>query len=121
MDGNINTGKTCKILKHLLDPSATRTAVKAEITKIRHRYKGNIHQMGDEIVKLYLGRPPAVEHQEHSGSPNEGLDRDFSQQEIRAALQTIQTKSAAGPDKVSNKMLRNRDDQGTSRLTDFND
>nr|XP_037280028.1 uncharacterized protein LOC119172996 [Rhipicephalus microplus] len=119
MNSNINTGKTWKILKYLLDPSATKTAVKAEITKIRHRNKGNIHQMGDEIFKLYLGRPPAVEHQEYSGSPNEYLDRDLSQQEIRAALQTIKTKSAPGPEKVSNKMLRNLDEQGTSRLTNF--
>ncbi|KAH7976367.1 hypothetical protein HPB52_012767 [Rhipicephalus sanguineus] len=38
MNGNSNTGKTWKILKHLLDPSATKTAAKAEITKIRHKY-----------------------------------------------------------------------------------
>lgn len=99
MDGNINTGKTWKILKHLLDPSGTKTAAKAEMTKLRHKYKGNIREMGDEIVKLYLERPPAVEHRNYSGSPNEDLDRDFSQQEIKAVLQTIKTKSAPGPTK----------------------
>ncbi|KAH7957808.1 hypothetical protein HPB52_022773 [Rhipicephalus sanguineus] len=45
MDGNINTGKTWKIIKHLLDPTATKTAAKAEMTKIRHKYKGNIREM----------------------------------------------------------------------------
>ncbi|XP_070386411.1 uncharacterized protein [Dermacentor albipictus] len=119
MDGNINTGKTWKILKHLLDPSGTTTVAKAEMTKLRHKYKGNIREMGDEIVKLNLERPPAVEHRNYSSSPNEDLDRDFSQQEIKAVLQTIKTKSAPGPDKVTNKMLRNLDDQVMSRMTDY--
>ncbi|XP_037504870.1 uncharacterized protein LOC119379639 [Rhipicephalus sanguineus] len=119
MDGNINTGKTWKILKHLLDPTATKTAAKAEMTKIRHKYKRSIREMGDQIAKLYLDRSPAVEHRDYSGSPNDHLDRDFSQQEIRAVLQAIKTKSAPGPDKVTNKMLRNLDDQATSRLTDY--
>ncbi|KAH7969217.1 hypothetical protein HPB52_015984 [Rhipicephalus sanguineus] len=69
MDGNINTGKTCKMLKHLLDPSATKMAAKAEITKITQKYKGNIREMGDQIVKLYLARCPAVEHRDYSSPP----------------------------------------------------
>ncbi|XP_075543826.1 uncharacterized protein LOC142578311 [Dermacentor variabilis] len=119
MDGNINTGKTGKILKHLLNPSGTKTVMKAEMTKLRHRYKGKIREICGEIVKLYLERPSGVEHRNYSGSPNADVGRDFSQQEIRAVLQTIKTKSAPGPDTVTNKMLRNLEDQAPSRLTDY--
>ncbi|KAH7946174.1 hypothetical protein HPB49_020991 [Dermacentor silvarum] len=114
--------KTFKILKHLLDPSGNKTAVKAKMTKIRHKYKGNIREMRDEIVPLYIERPPAVEHRNYSGSPNEDLNRDFSQQEIRVVLQTIKIKRAPATEKAQQAAqeltYRGSDSDGPTPRTD---
>ncbi|KAL1440643.1 hypothetical protein MTO96_009199 [Rhipicephalus appendiculatus] len=35
MDGNMSAGRTWKILRHLLDPTSTRTANRVEMAKLR--------------------------------------------------------------------------------------
>ncbi|KAH6924585.1 hypothetical protein HPB50_019623 [Hyalomma asiaticum] len=62
MDGNINTGKTWKLLKHLLHPTSTRTAVRTEMTKLKHKHRDNMQAFGDEIIRVHLTRPPGEEH-----------------------------------------------------------
>lgn len=119
LDNNINTSKTWTIFRRLLDPTNTKVASRADMTRIKHKYKGNMKAMGEDIVQTYLDRPPSINHKEYGGSPNEDLDRDFSEQEIRAVLQNLKTKSSPGPDRISNKILRNLDDQAIKHLTDY--
>ncbi|KAL1470961.1 hypothetical protein MTO96_040164 [Rhipicephalus appendiculatus] len=68
------------------------------MAKIKHQYRGNMKALGEDIVQTYLARPPGINHKEYEGSSNEDLDRDYSEQEIRAVLQNLKTKSAPGPD-----------------------
>lgn len=56
---------------------------------------------------------------EYTGKPNPSLDRDFDEAEIWAALQKLNSKSAPGPDGVTNKALRNLDKETISELTKY--
>ncbi|XP_075540033.1 uncharacterized protein LOC142574930 [Dermacentor variabilis] len=47
------------------------------------------------------------------------MDRDIMASEVRAALNRIKTTAAAGDDHITNKMLRNLDDQSVAALTDL--
>ncbi|XP_077553383.1 uncharacterized protein LOC144168228 [Haemaphysalis longicornis] len=56
---------------------------------------------------------------DYVGAPNPGLDADIEEWEVRAALQKLNCRSAAGPDKVTNKALRNMTDGAISALTAY--
>ncbi|XP_075550102.1 uncharacterized protein LOC142583500 [Dermacentor variabilis] len=47
------------------------------------------------------------------------MDRDIMASEVRAALNRIKTTAAAGDDHITNKTLRNLDDQSVAPLTDL--
>lgn len=119
MDGNMSAGRTWKILRHLLDPSSTRTATRTEMAKLQHRYKDDPDAFAEEIVQTHLARPEGRTHPKYSGAPNEELDADFSLQEIRAVLQLLKTKSAPGPDRITNKILRNLNDDAIEKLCEY--
>ncbi|XP_075730616.1 uncharacterized protein LOC142772299 [Rhipicephalus microplus] len=119
MDGNMSAARTWKILKHLLDPTSTRTTVQTEMAKLRHKYKGDLEALMDEIVRTHLTRTEGLDNAEYTGAPNEELDADFSVQEIRVVLQPVKMKSAPGPDKITNKILRNLDDNAIVNLCEY--
>lgn len=92
MDGNMSAGRTWKILRHLLDPTSTRTATRVQMAKLRHKYKDDPQAFVEEIIQTHLTRPTGESHMEYCGAPNEELDAEFSMQEIRAVLQLLKTK-----------------------------
>ncbi|XP_075553569.1 uncharacterized protein LOC142586202 [Dermacentor variabilis] len=118
MNGNMSAGRTWKILRHLLDPGSTRTATRTEMAKLRHKYKDDPEAFAEEIVQTHLARPEGQSHPEYCGAPNEELDADFSVQEIRTVLQLLKANSAPGPDRITNKILRNLNDDAIEKLYD---
>ncbi|KAL1474181.1 hypothetical protein MTO96_021367 [Rhipicephalus appendiculatus] len=65
MDGNMkkmSAGRTWKILKHLLHPASTRTAVRTEMAKLRHKYTEDLEALADEVMRTHLTRPGSLEH-----------------------------------------------------------
>ncbi|XP_075540084.1 uncharacterized protein LOC142574993 [Dermacentor variabilis] len=119
MNGNMSAGRTWKILRHLLDPASTRTATRTEMAKLRHKYKDDPEAFAEEIVQTHLARPEGQSHREHCGASNEELDADFSVQEIRTVLQLLKTNSAPGPDRITNKILRNLNDDAIEKLCEY--
>ncbi|KAH7943921.1 hypothetical protein HPB52_013129 [Rhipicephalus sanguineus] len=53
MDGNMSAGRTWKILRHLLDPTSTRTATRVQMAKLRHKYKDDPEAFAEEILKRF--------------------------------------------------------------------
>ncbi|KAL1476851.1 hypothetical protein MTO96_036193 [Rhipicephalus appendiculatus] len=94
----------------------TRTATRVQMAKLPHKYKDDPEAFAEEIVQTHLTRPAGQSHLEYRGAPNEELDADFSVQEIRAVLQLLKTKSAPGPDKITNQILRNLNDDAIEKL-----
>ncbi|KAH7984709.1 hypothetical protein HPB52_023574 [Rhipicephalus sanguineus] len=68
MDGNMSAGRTWKILRHLLDPTSTRTATRVQMAKLRHKYKDDPEAFAEEIVQTHIARPAGQSHFEYRGS-----------------------------------------------------
>ncbi|XP_037526471.1 uncharacterized protein LOC119403622 [Rhipicephalus sanguineus] len=56
---------------------------------------------------------------DYEGVENPELDAEFGVEEVRQALHDLNGKSAPGPDKITNKALRNLDDKSIEHLTEF--
>ncbi|KAH8031523.1 hypothetical protein HPB51_018092 [Rhipicephalus microplus] len=91
MDRNLSAGCTWKILRHLLDPTSTRTATRVQMAKLRHKYKDDPQAFVEEIIQTHLAHPADESHVEYCGAPSEELDAELSVHEIRAVLQLLKT------------------------------
>ncbi|KAM7311613.1 hypothetical protein ISCGN_008520 [Ixodes scapularis] len=71
------------------------------------------------IIDKYLPTTPTEQHAPYGGLPNAKLDRDIDIEEVRAALHDLNSRSAAGPDLVTNKALKNLDDGSIENLAKY--
>lgn len=120
-DRQLHKGRTWKLLRCLLDDTSTKGYQQHRLTQIVHRA---VKELGrDETVRRlnakYLPSTPGEQHHDYAGEDNPELDRDIEEWEVRAVLQAINCKSAAGPDRVANKALRNLGDAAIASLTKF--
>lgn len=72
-----------------------------------------------EVRDRYLSCARIESLPDYSGSENPDLDSPITVAEVRAEINRLRTKTAAGPDKISNRMLRNLDDGSISNLTTY--
>ncbi|KAM7307743.1 hypothetical protein ISCGN_011379 [Ixodes scapularis] len=120
-DGQLHNGKAWSLLKHLLDATNTKSHQRDHLARLIHK---EIGECGKDVVAArprakYLPETPTAQHGPYTGEPNEELDRDFSVEEIRTALHDLNSRSAPGPDGVSNRALKNLDDRSMEQLTDY--
>lgn len=120
-DGQIHKSRTWHLLRHLLDDSQTKGT--QQYTPARTLLKARKELGDDEVCKRlndkYLPAMPPSSLPSYTGDSNPKLDTDIEEWEVRAVLQKINSKSAAGPDSVSNKALRNLSDGAITALTKF--
>ncbi|KAM7315618.1 hypothetical protein ISCGN_005401 [Ixodes scapularis] len=121
VDGQLHNGKAWSLLKHLLDATNTKSHQRDHLARLIHK---EIGECGKDVVAArlrakYLPETPTAQHGPYTGEPNEELDRDFSVEEIRTALHDLNSRSAPGPDGVSNRALKNLDDRSMEQLTDY--
>lgn len=119
MRGNLSMKRTWSLLRHLLDPERSKTTQINRLSAIVHNFQGTNQQLLNKIRSLYI---PVGDRQvlpSYSGAANAELDAEITEAEVRAALLHIRPGSAAGPDGITNKMLRNLDDQSISTLTKY--
>ncbi|XP_077531005.1 uncharacterized protein LOC144143064 [Haemaphysalis longicornis] len=120
-DGQLHKGRTWRLLRHLLDETGTKGYQQHRLAQVVHT---TTKALGREetcrrIDAKYLQSTPSESHGEYAGADNPVLDRDIEEWEVRAVLQTINCKSAAGPDRVTNKALRNLGDGAIASLTRY--
>ncbi|XP_072142945.1 uncharacterized protein [Dermacentor andersoni] len=120
-DGQMHSGKTWNLMRHLLDKTKTKSHQRDRLAKIIHRA---VKENGEtEVIRRinskYLPVTPTERHPEYGGQANEKLDRDISVEEVRAALHELNSKSAAGPDHISNRALKNLSDVAIENLTGY--
>ncbi|XP_077548163.1 uncharacterized protein LOC144160962 [Haemaphysalis longicornis] len=120
-DGQIHKSRTWWLLRHSLDDSQTKGT--QQYTLARTLLKAR-KELGDEEVckrlnDNYLPATPPSPLPSYTGDANPKLDADIEEWEVRAVLQKINSKAAAGPDGVSNKALRNLSDGAITALTKF--
>lgn len=120
-DRQMHNGATWRLLRHLLDETKTKEPLHNRLAGIMQTAVRELAEA--ETKKRLLDKyHPVTEkerHQDYTGQENEKLDRVLETREVRNALQRVNGKSAAGPDKVSNKTLRNLGDDAVEALTDY--
>ncbi|KAG0424050.1 hypothetical protein HPB47_000195 [Ixodes persulcatus] len=118
-DGQPNVPKTWNILRHLLDPDGCKTAQRSKMCEIIRSHKGDEDDLVEEIRKRYIGDNPPRTPTTYGGADNEVLDADISEFEVAETLRDLKTKSAPGPDGVTNKMLRNLSNEAITGITKY--
>lgn len=119
MNGQLSTGRTWHLLRFLLDPDNNKKNNIQAITKLIHAYDGTEEEFLKELEQKYITQAPPCNHPSYNGNANSTLDEEITEAEIRAALQNLNTKSAPGPDGITNKTLRNLDDKSITILTEY--
>lgn len=121
IDGQLHRSSPWKILRQLMDETKSREFQSTRLTQILH---SATRQFGQEethrrLQERYLPELEREDHGRYGGRPNAHLDKDIEEWEVRAAMQDLNNRSAAGPDKITNKMLRNLGDQAVTELTEY--
>ncbi|XP_077548088.1 uncharacterized protein LOC144160807 [Haemaphysalis longicornis] len=117
----LHKGQTWKLLRHLLDDKSTRGHQQHKLAQTIYTA---VKELGEEeaskrINAKYLPVEASETHTEHSGPDNPELDREIEEWEVRAVLQELNCKSAAGPDRLHNRALRNLNDGAIAALTRY--
>ncbi|XP_065283174.1 uncharacterized protein [Dermacentor albipictus] len=120
-DGQMHKGKTWNMLRHLLDETKTKGNQHNNLARTLHKA---ICEHGEDEVKWrldaeYLPTTPTERHPDYQGNESETLDQDHRTWEVRVALQDLNGRSAAGPDRVTNRALKNLNEASTETLTNF--
>ncbi|XP_077538389.1 uncharacterized protein LOC144150959 [Haemaphysalis longicornis] len=109
------------IIRHLLDKTKTKSHQRDRLARLMHTTTQ--HQGKDAVIKSleakYLPDTPTKTHPPYGRLPNAWLDRDITTSEVRVALHELNTRSAAGLDLVTNKILCNLDDASIESLTRY--
>ncbi|KAG0419117.1 hypothetical protein HPB47_004355, partial [Ixodes persulcatus] len=119
MELQMGLARTWNILRYLINPDKSKTTHKHNLSKILHTYQGTNDDLIKEVRNRYIGTNPKEQLRIYAGASNETLDHSFTTAEARGAILGLRTKSVPGPDGVTNKMLRNLDDDSIEDLTKY--
>ena len=123
VDGQMRTRGKWNLLEHLLDESGTKSNQRGVVAKILHlaQKSSSGAEILEQLSKKYLPLTPDSNMQAYpayEGTPCPHLDEPFGVSDVRRALHELNGRSAPGPDRVSNKALRNLEDDSVEYLTD---
>ncbi|XP_037579724.1 uncharacterized protein LOC119462449 [Dermacentor silvarum] len=119
MDHKIGSARTWHLLRHLLDPDKSKLEAREQLQKLVYKYEGTTDELIAEVRDRYLSCVGSGSLPEYSGLGNPDLDSPITVGEVRADINRLRTKTAAGPDRINNKMLRNLDDVSVRNLTAY--
>lgn len=111
--------KTWALLRHLLDPTSSKTITSTRLHSLINNYPGTSAELLDKLRSMYIptssSQNPSLPH--YSGPPNVSLDQDITVAEVRHAISQLRRQTAPGSDKVTNKILRQLTDHTIDSLT----
>lgn len=125
LNGQIRKGSGWRLIKHLLDESGTKSksVQRIRLSKLVHcaTQCSTAEELVEGLAKRYLplksGQPRIPQRKIYDGAPNSELDADYTESEVRFAIHELNSNSAAGPDGVTNRALRNLEDNSVTFLT----
>ncbi|XP_037515435.1 uncharacterized protein LOC119391858 [Rhipicephalus sanguineus] len=125
IDGQMRRAGPWNLLKHLLDETNTKSNQRSTLGRILHAARQE--STDDEVIQTLVSKYLQVDSspmddrplKDYEGVENPELDAEFGVEEVRQALHDLNGKSAPGPDKITNKALRNLDDKSIEHLTEF--
>ncbi|XP_077528391.1 uncharacterized protein LOC144140064 [Haemaphysalis longicornis] len=109
LQGQLSLGKTWRLLRYLIDPTGSKTAINRTLTKVLNTYDGDgsrlLKALADKYLQTEKVQYPTPEGYE--GPENEDLDRPFTISELWLAIDESNKKSAPGKDAITYKLLTN--------------
>lgn len=93
MERGMSLTKTWNLLRHLLDPTNSKTQASISLAKTKHIYEGTDEEFVKEIIQTYIGDTKRVELPEYQGPPMELLDGPITEAEVRAEIIKLKSKS----------------------------
>ncbi|KAM7301056.1 uncharacterized protein ISCGN_016618 [Ixodes scapularis] len=116
LQNTLETKQTWNLLKYLADPASTRGETNRTLTRIVHKFQGDVLEYIKNRYVPDQGTPETGN--EYTGRTNESLDRDFDVGELVAAAAET-TNSTPGRDGITNATLRNLPQKTQKQLTNF--
>lgn len=119
-NGLLHKGRTWHLLRHFLDETKNK--------RYQHNLARTLHKVfreyrEDEVKRRldtkYQPSTTTEPHPDYQSNENETLGRDIETWEVRVALQDLNSRSAAGPNRVTNKALKNLNDATIESLTAY--
>ncbi|XP_077546352.1 uncharacterized protein LOC144158997 [Haemaphysalis longicornis] len=110
-------GKTWAMLRHLLDETKTKSHQRDSLNKTLNKASRELGK--GEMRKRINDKHQRQEetHPDYWSTVNEKLDRDIETWEVRTAVHELNCRSAAGPDRVTNKALKHINEAAIASLT----
>lgn len=123
MEGQLKTGKSWRLLKHLLHDGNTKSNQKRALAKAVHLATDSTpdEAITEKLIDKYLAAtddPVPPQFPDYEGRDAPSMDEDFTVAEVKRVLASLNSRSAPGPDGVTNKMLKHLDDDSIEFLTD---
>ncbi|KAM7314016.1 hypothetical protein ISCGN_003801 [Ixodes scapularis] len=115
LQNTLNTAKTWRILKALINPDSTKTMTTHKINRLTNQHTDPDTLLA-AIKGLYVAPACQPRYPNYEGSPHTGLDEEFTYAELRAALRQCKGSKATGPDLVTTALLRNLSDADQDHL-----
>ncbi|KAH8029969.1 hypothetical protein HPB51_006175 [Rhipicephalus microplus] len=107
LNGHMSFKRTWHLLRHLFDPSASKSSAQKQLHRLLHRYPGTDAELLKELARRYLNltqpNAPPERCPAYSGKPNPRLDEDITEAEIYTTMLKLHTASAPGSGGVRNK------------------
>ncbi|XP_077553677.1 uncharacterized protein LOC144168602 [Haemaphysalis longicornis] len=121
IDGSLHQNKAWSLIRHLLDETKTKSYQQNRMAQVMHEAKKSLgkEELIQKLKTKYMPQAETEKHPGYAGAPNEKLDREITTPEVTQAIRQLNSRSAAGPDGVSNKALRNLDDSSIEALTKY--
>lgn len=115
--GTLSTRKTWQLLRHLIDPLASKSATNRSLARTLSNYAGGAKKLMEDLKDRYLNTEKSVEQPGlYRGTSNEVLDRPFIDSEIRTAISERDKRSSPGPDNITYRIFNNLSDKSRQEL-----
>ncbi|KAH7937990.1 hypothetical protein HPB49_019058 [Dermacentor silvarum] len=92
LEKNMSRPNTWQMLRHLIDPTNTKTHANIEQIKARYKFDGTDEQLIDRLKEIYIGPACAAADTEYQGAENPLLDESILVAEPPLGLLTLSTR-----------------------------
>lgn len=119
LQGRLHTKSPWTLFRRMLAPEDTKLEKRKLLAKLVRDLKDD--EIYNKLRTQYLESPPSTTEipTEYEGAINDKLDAPITESEVRKAMAGVKTTSAPGQDKITNRMLRNLDDNSVERITEY--
>ncbi|KAG0442944.1 hypothetical protein HPB47_015455 [Ixodes persulcatus] len=107
--GTLGTVRRRSLIRHLLDPTKSKSRTSQTLRKIVHNCKGTNGEIMQKLINRYLGEASSAKYPNNNDLPNPKLDRTFTEAGVVRVAQDLTRNTSLARDENQNCLLRNLD------------